>query len=352
MRISTTIVRTTLLSLGLVSLAAAPVCAASTTAAAVPAATNPAPAPVTAPAIVSNPASRAPDGFDVSTLPPIADALSGGGKAYYIGNRGGLDGWILVKQNQVQIAYMTADRKNLLIGMMFGTEGYDITADQVQELLRTNPQVKSEMTRMMQQQAGVGGDDGNLPPLPIPGLGAGRATPQQVAIGQPALESVKAAEDLTAGVPPGDRLMLDLENAAGVDIGDAHAPVLYMIMDPNCPHCQATWRLLRDAVFKKTLRIHLVPIGRNMDDERAAAQLLRAPDPLNAWDKYVGGDKSQLAGDADPKLNAGVRANHVLVDSWSISETPYMAYRSKAGEVKVISGEPDHVATLLSDVGP
>ena len=128
--------------------------------------------------------------------------------------------------------------------------------------------------------------------------------------------------------------------------------MLYMVMDPNCSHCQATWRVLRDAVFKNSLQVELVPIGRNDEDERAAAQLLKAHDPLNAWDKYVSGDKTQLAGDPDPLALAGVKTNHTFVDRWSIKETPYIVYRAKDGKIKIIAGEPQKLEAMLKDIGP
>jgi hypothetical protein len=110
--------------------------------------------------------------------------------------------------------------------------------------------------------------------------------------------------------------------------------------------------MLRDSVMKNSIRVHLVPIGRNDEDERASALLLQAADPLNAWNKYVDGDKTQLAGTPDRKLIEKVQANHVVTDRWSINETPYMLYRSKDGKIKVLAGEPKDSAQLLSDIGP
>ena len=86
--------------------------------------------------------------------------------------------------------------------------------------------------------------------------------------------------------------MQALQNAAGVDVGAASAPKIYMVVDPNCPHCHDTWQALRTAVFGGKLQIRLIPIDAfGSDSARAAAQLLHAANPLDAWDKYVGGDQ-------------------------------------------------------------
>jgi thiol:disulfide interchange protein DsbG len=304
------------------------------------------------------------DGFDIMSNPVIADSLSQGGKAYYIGNRAGLDGWVLMQGNEVQLVYMPADRKTIIIGNLFASEGYNISADQIRVLLKNNPAVEAAMTATTKEQLGISNNtnpeltqpDGMPKAVTLNELGKshGGGEANAAASVSQILDMAQDPKNREAAptIPPGERLLLDLQDARGVDVGDSQAPLLYMIMDPNCPHCQATWRLLRDAVLKKAIRIRLIPIGMNDEDERASAQLLRSKDPLDAWDKYVAGDKSQLAGTADPKIINDVRSNHAMVDSWSITETPYMAYRSaKSGEMKIIAGEPAHADSLVSDVG-
>jgi thiol:disulfide interchange protein DsbG len=152
---------------------------------------------------------------------------------------------------------------------------------------------------------------------------------------------------------PGERLIQALQGAAGVNVGAPLAPKLFMVVDPNCPHCQATWRALRNAVFGGKLQIRLVPIGAvSPDSDRAAAQFLHSADPLNAWDKYIAGDQSQLAGTPDAASLDAVHSNHELTDSWHIQMTPYIVYRSKDGQVKIVQGEPDQAAAVIDDVAP
>jgi thiol:disulfide interchange protein DsbG len=260
----------------------------------------------------------------------LANIVKMGAKLYYMGNRSGLDGWFIVKNGQVQIAYVPAGGQSILIGAMFGADGENITAAQVKILVDTNQDISALLTNAAKEQA-------EITNTPTP---AANAAPKA----NGSLPSVSLS--------PGERLIHDLSGAAGVTIGNPSAPQILMVMDPNCPHCQATWKGLRDPVFKNTVQIRMIPIATpGTDNERAAGQLLHVTDPLNAWDKYVAGDKNQLAGTPDASLVAAVHANHELVDSWNIHATPYLVYRSKDGTVKVLQGEPDKVSALLVDLG-
>lgn len=266
---------------------------------------------------------------DPSANPVLAQLIKGGGKAYFLGTRSGLNGWFIVKNGQVQIAYTPPDNQSILIGAMFDADGDNISGHQVKTLVETNKEVAGLLNAAVQQQQEIS-KAGALTP----------AAASPVSGGMPA-----------AALSPGERLYQQLETAPGVTVGATTAPLLLMVVDPNCPHCQATWRALRESVFKNELQIRLVPIGaENSDNERAAAQLLHVADPLKAWDKYVSGDKSQLAGTPDAVFVKAVHDNHVLTDNWNIEATPFLVYRGKDGKVKVEQGEPDNVAAVLNDL--
>jgi hypothetical protein len=276
--------------------------------------------------------------------PILAEYIKQGAHVYFMGAHGGLNGWFIIKDNQIQMGYSTADNKNIVMGVLFDEKGQNYSAAQFDELSKNNKDVSAFLNNL-----NVGATLNNMPPgmrpPPLPPLPPSLTTLATVSPSQQT-----PAEP--APLSPGEKLMRDLDQAAGVNIGAASAPKLLMVMDPNCPHCQATWRVLRDAVFKNNLQVRLIPIGQNDEDERAAARLLQTPDPLSAWDKYVGGDKSQLAGVADPIRVGAVRINHILIDDWHITMTPYLVYHGKDGQVKIVQGEPEQVAALLADLTP
>lgn len=300
---------------------------------------------------------------DPASSPVMSHILKSGAKAYYLGTRNGLDGWFIVKDGRVQVAYTSSDKKNLVLGVMFGEDGESITNAQVKALIDTNKEVADLMKESVKQQQATNQTPSSMS---LPNNGALVAQPSMPAMVQapvPAVPQMPAASQAVpqtvteaANLSPAERLLQELTAAPGVVLG-AGTPKLYMIMDVNCPHCQAAWRVLRDSVMHNNVQLKMIPIAPpGKDSERAAAQLLRAADPLNAWDKYVGpdknsGDKNQLAGDADATLVASIQANHFLVDSWHITQTPYFVYRNKLGKIKILVGEPIKPTELFNDLG-
>lgn len=280
----------------------------------------------------------------VKTAPdPAANALINsllkqGAKAYFLGSKANLDGWFVVKDGQVQVIYTSPDGKFALAGVLFGSDEDNITAAQMGSLIESNAEVKALLGAANAQ---VNSATAGAAPVTA-------AAPQQVM----AQQNTAPAQ---AHASTGERLLQDLSGATSVDLGPAGTPQLFMVMDPGCPHCKATWKALRETVMKNALQVRLVPIANpDSDTERAAARLLHTADPLGSWDKYAAGDKTELAGSADPKLVQAVRANHELTDSWNIEATPFMVYRGKDGKVKIFQGELDSAEktkTLLADLG-
>jgi thiol:disulfide interchange protein DsbG len=276
---------------------------------------------------------------DPSSSPVLSGMMKAGAKLYYLGTRSGLDGWLILKDGQIQVAYVTSDKQGILIGAMFGANGEGVTTDQIKMLADGNKEVAAVLMGAVQEQQAMN-QTGAAP----------AATPS--AASTPVSSIVP-----TVPLSPGEHLLQDFTAAQGVVLGSG-APRLYMVMDPNCPHCQAAWRVLRDAVFKNAISLKMIPIAPpGSDSERAAGQLLHIADPLNAWDKYVGpdkgqGDKTQLAGVPDPSLITALHNNRTLIDGWHIDQTPYFAYRGKDGKVKIVVGEPDKVSSILSDLVP
>ena len=284
-----------------------------------------------------------------SANPALANVLRQGSTAYYLGTRGGLDGWLIVKNNQVQIAYAVPGGSDLLIGAMFGPSGESISSAQVDAILTTHPELKQGLVSAAGPAAMAG-----APTIPTAAIANAAAQVTNALQGQ----MQTYTPPVTEAVPmpsPGERLMKDLQGAAGVVVGSESAPLLLMVMDPTCPHCKKTWLALRDKVMGNALQVRLVPVTRNVesaDDEAAAAQLMHVANPLEAWDKYVAGDKNQLAGKPDADLIRSVRANRELIDSWKIRSTPFLVYRGKDGKVKLVEGEPEKPEAVLSDLLP
>jgi hypothetical protein len=270
---------------------------------------------------------------DPMTNPVLSTIEKAGAKLYYMGNREGMDGWFIIKDGQVQMVYSTPDNKGALIGALFGQDGENITTLQVQTLAANNKEVATLINSMKNEEESisVAGNQGTSP--------AGAA--------QPTLGGMPSQP-----LSPGERLLHDLSTAATIVVGVPSSPEVLMVMDMHCLHCQAAWRALRDAVFKGSLHIRMIPIGdEGSDSERAGAIFLNTPDPLNAWDKYVAGDHTLFPGAPSQQALSAVRSNHAIIDAWGIHDTPYLVYRAKDGKVKIVDGEPEKVSLILGDMG-
>ena len=279
--------------------------------------------------------------LDINAVPILTSFVKGGAKLYYLGERSGLYGWFIIKDGQVQMIYVTADGKTAMIGGMLTADGDNVTSAQVTTLAGTNKDVADLIngTNKQQQDITSAGSSAN-------GIAAVPGDPAAV-----------AAEAKASNLPPavtlspGEQLMQDMQAAAGVTVGKNENAEILMLIDPNCPYCQATWKELRDSVAKNIVQIKLVPMGSfGSNEERAAAQLLHVANPYEAWDKYVGGDHTTLDGTPNNVQLLAVRNNRALVDRWNIRATPYLVYRAKDGRVKIVQGKPDRMAAVLNDI--
>lgn len=272
---------------------------------------------------------------DLRRIPIIQTALQNGAELYYLGERSGMHGFLLYKDGRVQIVYLTPDQKSVVFGGMYSSEGVDVTSAQIGNAGKENAQLKALLAAASEQQR------------EIERLGMGSYGPQDQVQQQAAKTSMVASVPLS----PGERLMSDFINAAGVTVGQDGKPLVLMLVDPQCQFCKATWKELYEPITKGVLRVKLVPIGaEGSENEKQAARFLRVSDPLNSWNKFVNGDKDVLAGDpATPELLA-VRATMGMVLSWKIQATPYLVYRGSDGRVKVVQGKPDKIATVLADL--
>jgi protein-disulfide isomerase len=299
---------------------------------------------------------------DSSTNPVLAAIKKTGANVYYMGTRGGLDGWLVVKGSQLQIAYAITGSQNLMIGALFGPSGENISSAQLQSIFDEHPELKNLFVNAAQATAAATSASttpGTLSPSAMGLNGGNPAADAQTKIfagasgmQMPSGTMLPAVQTYTS---PGEHLYHDLLQARGVDLGSPNTPELLMVMDPTCPHCKATWKMLRDKVFSNALHVHLVVISRDADDKeesRVAAQLMQVTNPAEAWDKYVNGDKDQLAGTPDPALIQAVKANHDVVDGWRIRSTPFLVYRGRDGKVKIVEGEPMEASALFSDLLP
>jgi hypothetical protein len=280
-------------------------------------------------------ASPRPANFeDIKHLPVIQNLLQGGAELFYLGERSGLQGFLVYKSGGVQVFYLSSDQQTLLLGAMYSIDSANVTAQQISMASSQNPQLHGIMEAATEQQREFEKNNG------IASSDAPHAIDKN---GLPP----------AAALSPGERLLHDFKTSPGVVMGQSGKPMLYMLVDPLCLHCKATWATLKDHVAGGELQIRLLPIGpEGSERERMAAKLLRISEPLKVWNKFEDGDQSVLAGDAPIEDLAAIRTTMAMVMRWKITATPYLVYRGKDGKVKVVQGEPEKIAAVLSDLAP
>ncbi|MBP7253042.1 MAG: thioredoxin fold domain-containing protein [Alphaproteobacteria bacterium] len=278
-----------------------------------------------------------PDIIDLKKIPLIQNLLLGGAELYYVGERSSMHGFLLYKDGQMQMTYLTPDRNALIFGGMYGIDGADISAQQVNNASAENAQLKALLAASSEQQKDLERSTG---------MASAR---------DPVSDAKRNTLPAGGGVSltPGERLMNDFLSAAGVVVGQEGKPLTLMLVDPQCQFCKATWGELYEPIKKGQLRVKLIPIGaEGSENEKQAAKFLRVSDPLNSWNKFVSGDKTILAGDPPAADLTAVRSNMSMVATWKIQATPYIVYRGADGKVKVVQGKPEKVANILSDLKP
>jgi thiol:disulfide interchange protein DsbG len=248
-------------------------------------------------------------------LPPALQTLSQqGGQVRYLGRAEGFDGWIAIRNGQVQYFYAAPGGSALITGLLMDGQGHLITARQVKALQDKGGSGLTALTETADSSA--------APP--------------------------KA--ELPQFKTPAEQLFSDISASNWIPLGGADAPVLYAFIDPQCPHCHDMLKDLRQNYIDNGLiQLRIIPIGFKEDTVAQAAFLLAAPDAKDRLFKYIDGDTKALP--IDTTINEqGVQRNLAIMQSWHFDVTPILLYRSAKGQVKIIRGRPKSMAVLRADL--
>ncbi|MCB9990153.1 MAG: thiol:disulfide interchange protein DsbG [Rhodospirillales bacterium] len=252
---------------------------------------------------------------------PLKNLADEGAQMRYLGNRGGLDGWIAIKGGQEQYFYVTEDQQAFVMGLLFDKNGKAVTLDQVRDL---------------QKQSGSDTLD----------LFTGDILPEKA---DSPLEQAKDAAKREFKTPA-EQLFSDVEGANWVTLGDKNAPYIYTFIDPQCPHCHAFLEDLRkNYIDNGLLQVRILPVGFREDTRAQAAFLLAVPDPQKRWYAHLDGDDSALP--VTPDINQqGVQRNLAIMQSWKVNVTPFTVYRTADGDVRIVQGRAQDPNQILSDL--
>ena len=251
--------------------------------------------------------------------PPMPEALDNlvkqGAQVRYLGERHGMDGWLMIKNGKPQYFYVAPDGQAILTGLMFNTRGENVTARQLQKMRgeETNKSLDS-LTRQSDTD------------FEMPDINQPKSRSEQM------YTAIKASNWFVVGQP--------------------QAPVVYAFIDPQCPHCHDFINALRDRSYfeQGRMQLRVIPVGViNQQSLRRAAYLLAASNPSERLLAHIDGDRDVLP-DRREINTQGVQRNMTVMKDWNMKSTPFIVYKDKKDEVRIIQGNPGSPSDIVSEL--
>jgi protein-disulfide isomerase len=306
-----------------------------------------------------------------------------GVKATYLGDEGGLKGYLLQSANsQMQVVYLTPDGNGMVVGpqQRVGADGklqnvtmiqfaamrarYQATLRDVEERKRAADdarakadQAAAELTATQRtvgaaEQQLVTPQTGTAPsatPLPASAAAprAGLALPVTDTLAPPGQPDARfLAKSIQAG-----RFVHDAEATAYFRVGDPAKPTLYLVADPQCAHCHKAWARLKVLVDQRLINVKVVLVGALPGSAPMAADLLLSPDPGAAWMDGQGAEDGHIPAVLASPTSADAVAKLRKASSWLDTNlgffqrqggtgTPWMGYVAN-GKVYAMQGDLD-----------
>ena len=261
--------------------------------------------------------------------PPLPESIEGlvskGAQVKYLGKISGLDGWIMIYRGQEQYFYVTEDGSAFVSGLLFSADGEPLTVRQVERLQKSGE--AQILDNLLSRE-----DD--------------REIGSVVANQQKELERLKKS--------PAEQLYQDVSEANWVTFGQPGAPVVYAFIDPTCSHCHDFIDEMRgEALENGAVELRVLPVSRFPDSKenmQKAAFMLASPQPEKDFYAHMEGKEDALPGQGDLNTQA-VQQNLAVIQKWQLDAIPFIIYRSKSGDVKIIRGKVRSPSVLLSDLG-
>jgi hypothetical protein len=244
-------------------------------------------------------------GATVELTPAQLEAIASG-NITDLGAQHGLQGFLVRSGPQFQVFYATPDHERLIPGVLWDAAGKDLTRQQVAQI-----------------------------PGAIPTVVVGGADPGQ-------------SGSTAAGVAA----LALVEKASFGTIGQASAPRLFMLIDPQCVYSVRALQMLHPYVANGRLQVAVIPLSvLDHEDQgqstRSALALLSKP-----GDQLVSAWQAGSVYDApSPAAAERLRANMAIAQAIGLKGTPTFIWRRLDGTEGRIDGIPASIDALVSSVG-
>lgn len=360
------------------------------------------PAPAVPPPAAPPPAANPLAGRSATaTLPPILQVLRNqGNKITALGDAHGQPSYLVedTATGKVQVISLSTDGAAIMIGPMQelasdGISFQSVTLRQLADMQKRfeagRAEVEAQQRRadeerrkadaaaraleaqgtqaaeaMRQYNATLGLGVGGIPapassPAPTPQARPGMATPvlpgaAPAVPGNQRSDAAPVTNDRYLSTRDTQTMTAALETTAFFPVGRPNVPVVYMVADPQCPHCHEAWKVLRPRIEAGTLTVRVILVAGLPGSDRLAVSLLGRDNPGRA---FFEGEGSVQGVPIAPVLNQDqartgqgfLDVNMAFLRQADIRGTPWMAYVGKDGKLREMSGDtaiPDFLGAL------
>ncbi len=282
-------------------------------------------------------------------------------------------------KGMMQPFYVMPDARYAVAGMMMGRNAENITGVQLgkakmqmmaADQARTQPSASAVRpgmdpvappdTAAARAAAAVSKDPppGPAPKAPeavppaVPRIPAAlpEPTPPSIAPGPGPAASARFKSRIEVGP-----LMEGFTTSVWFSVGASDAPVLYMVVDPQCPFCHAAWAKLKPLVFARKLQVRVVMIAGIKGSDPLARSILTRDNPSTAWLDGEGSiegvavRQGPLPGSPNfDRAGNMLQANANFINRFGVNRTPFIAYVADDGTLYSTLGLPDDMDAFLA----
>lgn len=238
-----------------------------------------------------------------------------GATVKYLGNDLGVNGWLIIADGAAEYVYTTPDGKANIAGFLIDEEGTVVSQAQMANFMEENKEFMESFSAQKDAQ------------------------------------KVDVSSETKANSDKAQKLFEDIEKTNWVVLGQPNAPIIYTIIDPECPHCHAMIDDLNrgEAFANGSLQMRAVPVGLiSKTSLYRAENLLRSGTASADLMELAKVDGKQVS-DAEPDSLELVKKNMAFLQEWGLDVTPFTIYEDQSGKIKVVRGVPDDMQALIND---
>tara|TARA_Y100000034_G_scaffold136470_1_gene213102 strand:- start:1040 stop:1936 length:897 start_codon:yes stop_codon:yes gene_type:complete len=238
-----------------------------------------------------------------------------GATVKYLGSDLGVNGWLIIADGAAEYVYTTPDGKANIAGFLIDEEGTVVSQAQMATFMEENKEIMGSFSAQKDAQ------------------------------------KVDVSSETKANSDKAQKLFEDIEKTNWVVLGQPNAPIIYTIIDPECPHCHAMIDdLNRGEAFENgSLQMRAVPVGLiSKTSLYRAENLLRSGTASADLMELAKVDGKQVS-DAEPDSLELVKKNMAFLQEWGLDVTPFTIYKDQSGKIKVVRGVPDDMQALIND---